>query len=201
MKLNRENSSQQIRKIAGLALFSAIVILLQLVGSFIRLGPFSISLVLVPIVVGTAMYGTTAGGYLGAVFGLAVLLSGDAAAFIAINPLGTVITVIGKGICAGMAAGLVYKLIERKSRTLAVAASAVVCPVVNTGVFLIGCLIFFMDQITKWAMERGLGDNVGKYMIIGLVGWNFIFELVVNVILSPVIHRLIDIGKKNYGGK
>ena len=40
------------KTLTGLALFTAIVIVLQLLGSFIRFGPFSISLVLIPIVVG-----------------------------------------------------------------------------------------------------------------------------------------------------
>ena len=35
-----------------------------------------------------------------------------------------------------------------------------------------------------------------RYMIVGLVGANFIFELLFNTVLSPVIVRLIRIGKK-----
>ena len=43
--------------IVGGGLFAAIVAVLQLVGSAIRLGPFSISLVLILIVLGAALYG------------------------------------------------------------------------------------------------------------------------------------------------
>ena len=97
---------------------------------------------------------------------------------------------------AGLLSGLVYKALENKNRTLAVAVAAVVCPVVNTGVFLIGCLLFFMETIGGWADAMGFGANVGQYMIVGLVGANFIFELLFNVVLSPVVVRLIRIGKK-----
>ena len=90
----------------------------------------------------------------------------------------------------------VYKALENKNRTLAVAVAAVVCPVVNTGVFLIGCLLFFMETIGGWADAMGFGANIGQYMIVGLVGANFIFELLFNVVLSPVVVRLIRIGKK-----
>ena len=69
-------------------------------------------------------------------------------------------------------------------------------PVFNTGVFLIGCLLFFMETISAWADAAGLGANVGQFMILGLVGANFIFELLFNAVLSPVIVRLIRIGKK-----
>ena len=99
MKANK----QHILRLTGIGLFTAIVIVLQMLGSFIHLGPFSISLVLIPIVVGTALYGIPAGGWLGCVFGIAVLLSGDAAAFLAVSITGTVVTVLAKGTLAGLA--------------------------------------------------------------------------------------------------
>ena len=123
-------------------------------------------------------------------------MSGDAAAFLGVNALGTILTVLVKGALAGFLSGVVYKALENKNRTLAVAVAAVVCPVVNTGVFLIGCLLFFMETISVWADAAGLGANVGQFMILGLVGANFIFELLFNAVLSPVIVRLIRIGKK-----
>ena len=195
--MSKNNNTQ---KIVGLGLFTAIVIVLQLMGSFIKFGTFSISLVLVPVVIGAALYGAGAGAWLGFVFGVVVLLSGDAAAFLGVNALGTILTVLVKGTLAGLLSGLVYKALENKNRTLAVAVAAVVCPVVNTGVFLIGCLLFFMETIGGWADAMGFGANVGQYMIVGLVGANFIFELLFNVVLSPVVVRLIRIGKKESGG-
>ena len=192
--MNQKNTNTQ--KIVGLGLFTAIVVVLQLLGSFIKFGTFSVSLVLVPVVIGAALYGATAGAWLGFLFGVVVLLSGDAAAFLGVNALGTVLTVLAKGMLAGYVSGLVYKAFESKNRTLAVALAAVACPVVNTGVFLIGCLLFFMETIGGWADAMGFGANVGQYMIIGLVGANFLFELLFNVVLSPVIVRLIRIGKK-----
>ena len=90
-----------VRRLAVLALFTAIVIVLQMLGSFVRFGVFSVSLVLIPIVVGAALYGAWAGAWLGFVFSVAVLIT-DSAAFMVINPLGTVITVLLKGTAAGM---------------------------------------------------------------------------------------------------
>lgn len=190
-----QNNTGKTRKLTGIAIFTAIVIVLQLLGSFIRFGPFSISLVLIPIVVGAAMYGTAAGAWLGFIFGLVVLLSGDAAAFLGVNALGTIITVIAKGTLAGLCAGLVFRALVKTNTYVAVIVSAVVCPVVNTGVFLLGCLLFFMETINGWAAAAGFA-SAGTYMIVGLVGLNFVFELLVNVILSPVIVRIISTGKK-----
>ena len=79
--------------------------MLQFVGSAIRFGPFSISLVLIPIVLGAALYGWGMGCWLGLVFGAVVLLSGDAGLFLAADPGGAIVTVLSKGIACGAAAG------------------------------------------------------------------------------------------------
>lgn len=184
------------KKVVGLSLFTAIVVILQFLGSFVRFGMFSVSLVLVPIVVGAALYGVSAGAWLGFVFSVVVLISGDAAAFLAVDPLGTIATVLCKGTLAGLCSGAVYRGFAKGSKTLSVAVSAVVCPVVNTGIFLIGCVLFFMEPVTAWAEALGFGDNVVRYMFLGLVGGNFLFELLFNVVLSPVIVRLIQLGRK-----
>lgn len=171
------------------AILTALVFLLQMAGSFIKFGPFSISLVLIPIVIGAATCGTAISTWLGLIFGIAVLVSGDALLFWQIDPIGTVITVLAKGILCGLLGGLSYNWLKKFNRYVAVIVAAIVCPVVNTGVFLLGCLIFFMDTITLWAQ----GGSVVLYMILVLVGANFLFELGTNIILSPVVVRLLNI--------
>ena len=189
------NTKKQTELVALGALFTALVIILQLIGSAIRFGPFSISLVLVPIVLGSAICGYKIGGFLGFIFGAAVLISGDAAAFLAVDVFGTILTVLVKGTLCGLAAGLVFKALCRYNTYLAVIAAAFVCPIVNTGIFLIGCLLFFMEPVTAWATALGFAD-VGKYMIFGLVGGNFLVEMAVNIVLSPVVLRIIALIKK-----
>lgn len=184
--------SFETKKMVGLALVTAIVVVLQMLGGFIKFGMFSISLVLVPIVVGAALFGVGAGAWLGLVFGAAVFMTGDAATFMAISVPGTIVTVLLKGMLAGAITGVVYKLFSKKNDTLAVAISAVVCPMVNTGVFLLGCLVFFFDTIKEWAGS----ESVASYMIFSLVGVNFLAELLMNVLLAPAAVRIIKIGKK-----
>ncbi len=180
------------KTLAGLGLMTAVVIVLQLLGGAIRFGTFSVSLVLLPIVVGAALYGAGAGAFLGLVFGAAVLISGDAAVFWAINPVGAVVICLLKGTLAGLCAGLLYKAFEKKSAALGTVLAAVAAPVVNTGVFLLGCSVFFMDTIKEWAVSAG-SANVVAYMFVGFVGLNFLFELAVNVLLCPAIVRVIRV--------
>ena len=192
----KRNSRSATLAIVELAVLAAIVVVLQLAGSFIRFGPFSITLVLIPIVLGAALYGPLAGLWLGYVFGVTVLLSGDANAFLVINPFGTVLTVLLKGMTAGFASGLVYNLIAKKNTWVAAFAAAIVCPVVNTGMFLLGCLVFFMPTIREWSAAAGFA-NAGAYMIIGLVGLNFLVELGIDLILAPGLHRLLYLLNKS----
>lgn len=187
--------NQKVKNLVGIGLFTAIVVVLQFLGGGIRFGVFSISLVLIPIVVGSAVYSWKAGAWLGLAFALTVLLSGDAGPFLAVNPVATVLVVVTKGVLCGLIAGLVYKLLYRQNRLAAVLSAAVVCPVVNTGVFLLGCQFFFLDTISGWAAAAGY-PSAGNYMIFGLAGINFLVEVGINLILSPVIVRLIRIGRK-----
>ena len=185
--------NKQTKTMVGIGLFTAIVVVLQFIGGAIRFGTFSISLVLVPIVVGSAVYGWKAGAWLGFAFGLAVLLSGDASPFLAVNAAATIGVVLVKGAACGLIAGLVYKLAERLNQYFAVFLAGVVCPIVNTGIFLLGCLFFFLETVTQWA---GGSEHVAGYMFLGLAGINFLIELAVNMVLAPVIVRLIRIGKQ-----
>lgn len=193
--MTKTNRQEQTQKLVLGAILTALVIILQLMGSFIRFGMFSISLVLVPIVIGAALCGYKTGAWLGFVFGVTVILSGDAAAFFAIDIIGTIITVIFKGTLCGLAAGITYKLLEKYNRYLAVMAAAVVCPVVNTGVFLLGCAVFFLSTIAEWGAGAGF-TNTASYMFLGLAGGNFIFEMITNIILAPVILRIINLKNK-----
>ena len=190
------NNRTKTRTLTGVAIFTALVVVLQLLGSFIKFGPFSISLTLIPIVVGAALFGPSAGAWLGFIFGVTVLLSGDAAPFLVVSVFGTVLTVLVKGALAGLLAGLVYKALKGTNVWVASVCAALVCPVVNTGVFLIGCKLFFMDTIAAWAEALGF-ESVGSYMIFGLVGGNFLFEVLFNILLSPVIVRLIKIANRD----
>jgi uncharacterized membrane protein len=183
------------KNMVGVGLFTAIVMVLQFLGGGIKFGMFSISLVLVPIVVGAALYGWKAGACLGFAFGVAVLLSGDAAAFMIVDPLATVLVVLVKGAACGFFAGLVYQLFAKRYKVFAVFAAAIICPIVNTGVFLLGCKLFFLDTVAGWGAALGY-ENAAAYMFLGLAGINFLIELAVNIVLAPVIVRLIKIGKK-----
>ena len=196
MKKTNIKNKVSVEALVLTALMTAFVIVFQLLGTFTAFfGPFSTAVALIPIVIGAAMCGVTAGAWLGLVFGIVVLASGSAALFLFYDIPGTIITVLVKGAACGLVAGLVFKWLKKCNFYVAVVASAIVCPIVNTGVFMLGCAIFFMDSVAEIA--QAIGSPTAGYSIFwGMAMANFLFELGMNILVSPIMVRLLSIKKK-----
>lgn len=178
------------------AILTAIVAVLQTLGAVTTFfGPFSSAVALVPIIIGAAMCGPMVGAWLGLVFGIVVLVTGGAALFMPFSIHGSLITVLVKGIACGLVAGLVYKALEKKNVYVAVIAAALSCPLVNTGLFLLGSFLFFMDFASEMASKLAMNVS-GMAFFWALAMGNFILEVLTSVILAPVIVRLLKIKKK-----
>ena len=189
-------NSNKTQTIVGLGMLTALVAVLQVFASTIHFGPFGITLTLVPIIIGAALYGWKAGAWLGFIFGVIVMFTPDVAAFMAISVPATLVTVLLKGTLSGLCAGLVYTALEKKNRTAAVIVSGIAAPIVNTGIFLLGCAMFFMEIVNALALENNMADNILFFIIFGMTGWNFVVELGLNMLLSSAIVFIIGIVKK-----
>ena len=185
------------KRLAVMGLLTALIIVLQFVGLALRpTGFFNITLCLVPIIVGAALYGIGAGAWLGFVFGAITLT--DAALFLAVNIPATILVCILKGTLAGLAAGLVFRLLEKKNVYIATFTAGIVCPVVNTGVFVLGCLAFFMPAIAELGAANGF-DNAVEFLFVGMITVNFFVELAVNLVLGSGIAVIIRLGRRMLG--
>ena len=178
--MGKRKTSIDIKKLVYLALLTGVVVVLQFIP--IKIGTFELALSVPVIVIGAALLGMGAGTWLGFVFGFVVLLLPGTAAYLSLNTFGTILTVILKGALAGFTAALVYKLLIKLNRYAAVLVAAIVATVVNTGVFLVGSLLFFGGDIA--------------FVINVLISINFLIELVVNIVLVPTVYRVINIKKK-----
>ena len=192
-------ANEKTRRLTGLALMTAIIVVLQVVASFVKFGPFSITLALAPIIIGAALYGAGAGAWLGAVFGVVVLIAciagwdaGGNILFTA-NPLLTAALCIVKGAAAGFVSGLVFRGLSRRSPLGAAITAGIVCPVVNTGIFCACLALFFYDTLVAWAG----GSDLIYYIIFVLTGVNFLLELAINLVLSTVIVRVVGARKRS----
>lgn len=197
--MSNTSKKANIYRLTGLGILTAIIIVLQVFTTFVHFGPFSITLALIPIVVGAAMYGIGAGAYLGAVFSVVVVImsatGGDPGGFMvwSANPFMCAVLCMLKGTMAGLCAGAVYKALSGKNKIVATVLAALVSPIVNTGIFIIGMLVFFKDTLAAWAG----GSDLLTYIILGLTGVNFLVELGVNIVLSPIVVKIIDAVNKN----
>lgn len=191
--------NQKIKRMVGIALLMALVLVMQFLGGVLTTASgFSISLVLIPIVLGAAVYGPSAGAILGGTFGVIVYMNcvsgadlGGAMVFQA-NPILCFVVVMAKGILAGLAAGGVYKALKGQNTYIAMLFAAIVCPVVNTGTFVICMMTFFKDVLSAWAE----GGDVVSYVLTGLVLANFVPELIINVVFSPFGQTIARVAKK-----
>ncbi len=202
----RKNQNQQILQMVELAMLLALVIVLQCIGGMIKIGPFSPSLVLIPIVIGSIVIGAKGGAILGAAFGIVVIVQCamgiDAGGFIlwGINPFLTALVCLVKGIAAGLFPGMIFRSVAGKEpsdgRTLVSAVLAsLAAPILNTGLFLLGLSICFTDTLVAWSG----GTNIMLYILTGLVGVNFLIEFVLNAVVSPAVSTLVKvITKKMY---
>ncbi len=199
--MSKDKINNKTIKFVGLGILTAIIIVLQIITTFFPTKPFSITLALIPIIVGAAFYGAGAGAYLGGVFGAVVILMcvfgadvGGAMVWNA-NPFLCIVVCMLKGAGAGFASGVVYKALSKKSTTFGAVTAGVVSPIVNTGIFILGLFLFFKPVLEVWAG----GTDIVYYALITMTGVNFLVELGVNIILSPVIVRIIQaIGKSEF---
>lgn len=205
-----KNKKNSIFYMVELAVLTAIVLVLQMTGAAIRI-PFlgtNVSLVLIPIALGAMLLGPAAGAWLGFVFGAITFFVGGVMGadpftlfLFQDHPLITAGICFIKSTLAGFLAGLVYKLLKDKNALVAVFVSAMLVPVVNTGIFVLGCLLI-LDTINGYTASVGLEGTSAIYFIFILcAGLNFVFEFLVNTVFSPAIKRVVDVVSNRFANK
>ena len=190
-------------RLVQLGLLSGLIILLQMYFVIPLPGSLTLSLVLVPIVVGAVLYGPRSGALLGGVFGVLVAVmavQGRLGALtnmmVAYNALLTVAICVLKGVAAGLVPGLIAKVFKKRPFA-GVLLAAAAAPIANTGIFVAGMLTVFRGVMLEFADGIGMGGvNALYFAVVILVGVNFIIEFAANLILSPAIAGIVRGVKK-----
>ena len=199
--MSLEKNKKKTQMLAVTAMFAAMIAVLQLFIVIPPIGAAYITLSLVPIVLGAVMYGYMQGAFLGLVLGLCVvyqvMYTPDpfSALMYQQSPILTITLCLVKTMAAGFVCGLAYKLISKKNKTVAVFTAAALCPIVNTGLYLTGVFVFFGEILNNTAASAGAVSAVA-FVFSAVILTNFIPELIINVVLSPVIVRVSEIGSK-----
>ena len=195
-----KSKSFSSKQLAGVAVLLALVIALQSFSAVIPLGTL-LNFALVPIVLGAIMFGPAMGAFLGFACGVVVLaqvIAGGSPFYVLIwsnDPIATILTCLVKTTVAGFVAGHLYAWLEKKNKLVATFVAAGVVPVLNTSIFIIGCL-FMTGSVYGMAGSQ----NVLIFILVGLVGFNFFFEFAFNLFFSPALNRVIEIVEKSFKG-
>ncbi len=195
--------------VSYLGVLAALVIALQMLSGFMKIGATTFCLVLVPIVLGGMILGVIAGAILGGLFGLVVIID----ALIGLDPftlflLGeqpffTVLLCLAKGVAAGVVPALIYKLIAKKNTYVASFTAALLAPICNTGVFAVGAFVIMQPILDFFAAaEVDLsGMSPAHIVFVVLIGVNFFVELAINVVLAPAVYTVNNVVTKRISVK
>ncbi|MBQ8840963.1 MAG: ECF transporter S component [Clostridia bacterium] len=200
-------NKQKTLKLVQLGILLALVIVLQSIPSTV----LPLCLCLIPITLGSMLLGWKYGAGLGAAFGVVAAFWGIVGvdlftnALFLINPVMTILICLVKGTIAGIVPGLVYKWLSEAFKfkaggLVAGIISAITTPVVNTGIFTLGCLIIKNDviQVANQLGIKGDTSNFIVFIFVSVITVNFFIELAINVVFAPSLHKLTDILSKKY---
>lgn len=192
-------TKEKTLRLVSLGILSAIIVVLQVIATYFPTKPFAVTFALIPIIIGSALFDEKAGAFLGGVFSVVVItmciIGADVGGAIVwnANPFLCILVCMTKGVLAGYVSGLLYKLLEKHNSIVATIVAGLSAPVVNTGTFALGMSLFFRPVLTSWAG----GSDLLYYVIYGLLGINFLVEVGVNMLLSPVIIKVLEAVKKS----
>ena len=183
-------NKQKTTKLVGIATLLTLIVVLQLLSNYIQIGSVSITLALVPMVIGGIIYGPLTGMLLGFAMGLlAIVAPATIAFFWPVNPTATVLICLIKGALSGFIPALLYKALRFWSKKLSVIIASVLTPIINTGIFLVGAAIFFKSVY-------GATNTLSAFSVImGGILVNFTIEFAVNVVLSTTVYSLVVMGE------
>lgn len=188
------NNSIKIRRMAGMAILIAVAIILQFIATYVKFGPLEINLGLIAIAIGGFLYGPLYGMIIGIVVGVVICVSPATIQFFMlfdtahpwISIIITIVLCLAKTGIAGLVSGYVFKVLKKFNFTFASIASTLLIPIINTGIFIVGVLVYFLP----------IYGNAGG-LFAAIFTTNLLVEVCIVSILSPVIAYLVRILSKN----
>lgn len=195
-------------QLAELGILLALVIVLQ---SFSSFGFVALCLCLVPITLGAIVLDWKCSSILGFAFGVVTIFWGvigkDAFTLFLFqeNPVMTILICLLKGTLCGMVPAFIYTALKKYNKLGGVFAASMAAPIVNTGIFALGCIIIQGDVMA--ASDRLLNDTLNMGIDLEAMGFmsvlfgvlitaNFFIEFAINVVLAPSLNRVTEVVTK-----
>ncbi len=191
------------RNVALLGILIALVIVLQLFASAIPMFGVTLNFSLIPIAFAGILLGWLGGAIVGFSCGLVVFITmavlgqePSTAYLFQTNPFILTLMCIGKTTLAGVVSGLLYKVFSKKNLFLAICISAIVIPIVNSGVYMLG-IVLMKESVAQFMGLNSSSAGLVFSVVFGLIWLNFVLELAINAIFIPAFYRVIKVLNKN----
>ena len=198
----KQNRKSQIKTLVVLAILIAITILMAFTPvGYLRIGPVSISFLMIPVAIGAIAKGPLAGALIGTVFGItsfAQCFGMDAfGTYLASkNIFFTFIMCIVCRALAGFLAGLVYKIISKFAKNMPLRSSITgLCAALFNTVLFVGALILLFGKATV-SEATNIDPSIGIIALFAtIVGFNAIFEAIASFLITGAVGTALSAAK------
>lgn len=190
-----KNKKASIFKIALLGMFLAIMGVMNFTPlGYITTGLFSITLMTIPVALGSVCTGITGGVILGFAFGLTSFLQAfgigfmidpSASTLFNTDPLAYTLTCFVPRIIVGFVSALIFRAFEKVGKTnlLSFILSAVSVPILNTLLFMTFYAVLYKNTI--------LGGASVMAVVFSALTINFVIELTITLVAGVVINKTV----------
>lgn len=191
------------RNITRFAVLAAIAVILAFTSlGYIQIGPFAVTILHLPVIVGAIVMGPAAGAGLGAVFGLCTFIKSFSSdqlgvLLMQISPAKLFVTTVVTRTLMGFLVAVIFKALHDKAGLKK--ASYVIA---STCGALLNTLLFMSTLFLLFGTETAFLDyvqieTVTIGAIIALIGLNGVLETAVCLIFGFVVERIDAAVKKN----
>lgn len=196
--MSKKEKQIPLKSVMGLAVFALIIVVMAFTpAGFLKIGNLEASFLVVPVAIGAILLGPTYGAVLGLVMGVVSFAqcfgaSDMGSALFGVSPINTFLLCVIPRVICGWMAGVFYDLLSKIDKTGFVPqiAAAVVCPLFNFILFMLGLSLLFGQTPYLLNLQTQMNaSGIGFYFALG--GMNLLYELLASLVLTTGISTVI----------
>ncbi len=202
----RTTVNPKVAEMTMTAFLAALIILMTFTPiGYIPIGPLKLTLLTLPVAVGSVVLGWKSGLILGGIFGLSSFITcfgmdAFGSILLGINPFFTFLFCFVPRVLCGTLPALIYKAISLKDKKgfVAIPVACLSTAIINTVLFLSMLWLFFSGEIMN---NPDIVSMVGSIksiiaLFVAFAGFNAIIEAAVNLIAGTAIVKALEALKK-----
>lgn len=202
MSTRRSTINPWVVEMTMTAILAALIILMTFTPiGYIPIGPVKMTLITLPVAVGSIVLGERSGLILGGVFGLTSFYTCFGMDFVgmgllSINPFLTFVMCVVPRVLCGYLPAVIYKAISKsgtKRTMVAIPVAGASVAIINTVLFLCSMWLFFGNSLSEVV---GVAiDNIFALFAL-FAGTNGLIEIAVNIVVGTAICKPLITAKK-----